>query len=88
MASHKQQAGDNRAMKTLALMLAILTLTSCTMVRYQSTERTLTVIDLHPGGESITLSGAIQDTATLDVNREQGSNAEIIGAAVDAAIGL
>lgn len=78
-------------MKTLTIMLAmlaILTMTSCTMVRYQSTERTLTVIDLHPGGESITLSGAIQDTAILDVNREQGSNAEIIGAAVDAAIGL
>ena len=65
---------------------AILLLTSCTFVRYQ--DGALTVIDFHPGGESIALDGTLDGRGTLNVNREQGSNAEIIGAAVDAAVGL
>ena len=65
---------------------AIFLLTGCTFVRYD--QGTLTVIDLHPGGESIALDGTLEGRGALTVNREQGSNAEIIGAAVDAAVGL
>ena len=72
--------------KNLAVILAISLLTGCTYVRYQNGE--LTVIDFHPSGESIALDGTLNDRGELSVNREQGSNAEIIGAAVDAAVGL
>ena len=72
--------------KNLAVILAISLLTGCTYVRYD--QGSLTVIDLHPGGESIALDGTLKDRGELSVNREQGSNAEIIGAAVDAAEGL
>lgn len=72
----------------MKIALLCLLLTSCTAVRYTSGDTTLTVIDLHPGGESLSLDGAIHGTGTLAVNREQGSSAEIVGAAVDAAVGF
>lgn len=72
--------------KNLAVIAAISLLTGCTYVRYQNGE--LTVIDLHPGGESIALDGALEGRGELSVNREQGNNAEIIGDVVDAAVGL
>ncbi len=72
--------------KLPAVIAAISLLTGCTYVRYD--QGALTVIDLHPGGESIALDGALEGRGELSVNREQGSNAEIIGAAVDAAVGL
>ena len=75
-------------MKLILIALSALLITSCTVVRYQSEERTLTVIDLHPGGESLSLSGAIESIGTLDVNREQGSSAQIVSDAVDAATGI
>jgi len=74
-------------MKLILIALSLI-LASCTVVRYQSEERTLTVIDLHPGGESLSLSGAIDSIGTLDVNREQGSSAQIVSDAVDAATGI
>ena len=72
--------------KVTVTIAAISLLTGCTYVRYQNGE--LTVIDFHPSGESIALDGTLNDRGELSVNREQGSNAEIIGAAVDAAVGL
>lgn len=72
--------------KATVTIAAISLLTGCTYVRYQNGE--LTVIDFHPSGESIALDGALDGRGELSVNREQGSNAEIIGAAVDAAVGL
>ena len=75
-------------MKLIIIALSALLITSCTVVRYQSEERTLTVIDLHPGGESLSLSGAIESIGTLDVNRESGSSAQIVSDAVDAATGI
>ena len=72
--------------KVTVTIAAISLLTGCTYVRYQNGE--LTVIDLHPGGESIALDGALEGRGELSVNREQGSNAEIIGDVVDAAVGL
>lgn len=72
--------------KLPAVILAISLLTGCTYVRYQNGE--LTVIDFHPSGESIALDGTLNDRGELSVNREQGSNAEIIGDVVDAAVGL
>jgi len=74
-------------MKLILIALSLI-LASCTVVRYSSDERTLTVIDLHPGGESLSLSGAIESIGTLDVNREQGSSAQIVSDAVDAATGI
>jgi len=72
----------------LIIIALSLILTSCTVVRYSSEERTLTVIDMHPGGESLSLSGAIESIGTLDVNRESGSSAQIVSDAVDAATGI
>jgi len=72
--------------KLPAVIAALFLLTGCTFVRYS--EGSLTVIDIHPSGESIALDGTLNDRGELSVNREQGSNAEIIGAAVDAAVGL
>ena len=73
-------------LKLIAATLAALSLVGCTFVRYQ--DGALTVIDVHPGGETIALDGVLEGRGALTVNREQGSNAEIIGAAVDAAVGL
>ena len=72
--------------KLPAALVALSLLAGCTFVRYS--DGALMVIDIHPGGESIALDGVLNDRGTLSVNREQGSNAEIIGAAVDAAVGL
>ena len=72
--------------KLPAVLAAIFLLTGCTFVRYD--QGALTVIDIHPGGETIALDGVLQDRGALSVNREQGSNADIISAAVDAAVGL
>ncbi len=72
--------------KLPAVIAAISLLAGCTYVRYD--QGALTVIDFHPSGESIALDGALDGRGALTVNREQGSNAEIIGAAVDAAVGL
>lgn len=72
--------------KNLAVIAAISLLTGCTYVRYQNGE--LTVIDFHPSGESIALDGTLNDRGELSVNREQGSSADIVSSAVDAAVGL
>jgi len=68
----------------IAAILAALLITSCTTVRYTSGDTSLTVLDLHPGGETISLSGVLDDTGTLDVNREQGSSSEVITATGEA----
>lgn len=70
----------------LLLITALFLLSSCTYVRYQ--DGALTVIDLHPGGESIALDGTLEGRGAITVNREQGSSAEVIGTVVDAAVGL
>ena len=72
-------------MKITALILTAV-LSGCTFVRYDA--GTLTVIDLHPGGEQITLDGELVERGRISVNRQQGSSAELIGVAVDAAVGL
>lgn len=72
---------------TLALITALL-LTSCTVVRYQSTERTLTVIDLHPGGETLVLDGVLTNIGRVSVNRDTSDSSAVVGAAIDAAVGL
>lgn len=72
-------------MKITALILTAM-LSGCTFVRYDA--GTLTVIDLHPGGEQITLDGELVERGRISVNRQQGSSAELIGVAVDAAVGL
>ena len=72
-------------MKITALILTAM-LSGCTFVRYAA--GTLTVIDLHPGGEQITLDGELVERGRISVNRQQGSSAELIGVAVDAAVGL
>lgn len=67
-----------------AMLLSCLLLQSCTYLTYTDTERSFRVVDLHPGGESISVQATLDSIGTLDVNREQGSSAEI----VDAATGL
>jgi len=75
-------------MNRIIVILAALMLTSCTVVRYQSTDRTLTVIDLHPGGETLSLQGTLDSIGTLDVNRDTQDSSSVVGAVVDAAVGL
>lgn len=70
--------------RSLMLIAALLVMTSCTAVRYKSSDTSLTVIDLHPGGESLSLSGVLDSKGALDVNREQGSSAEVITATGEA----
>ena len=73
-----------RHKKIIIALTAAALLTSCTYVRYASDNASLTVIDLHPSGEAIDLSGALDGKGTLDVNREQGSNAEVVTKAIEA----
>lgn len=70
--------------RALILIAAFAVMTSCTAVRYKSADTSLTVIDLHPGGETLSLSGVLDGTGALDVNREQGSSAEVITATGEA----
>lgn len=72
----------------LCLMLVVFAMTGCTMVRYQSEDRTLTVVDLHPGGETLSLQGTLDSIGTLDVNRDTSDSTAVIGTVVDAAVGL
>ena len=72
----------------IVLLIIMLAMSSCTVVRYQSDERTLTVVDLHPGGESLVLDGALTSIGKVSVNRNTEDSSPVIGAAVDAAIGL
>lgn len=66
----------------------IVLLTGCTVVRYQSTERTLTVLDVHPGGESLVLDGVLTNIGRVSVNRDTSDSSSVVGAVVDAAVGL
>lgn len=70
--------------KMRLLIITALLLQSCTYLTYTDTERSFRVVDLHPGGESISVQGALENLGTLDVNREHGSSEKI----VDAAVGL
>jgi hypothetical protein len=72
--------------KLPASLVALFLLTGCTFVRYD--QGALTVLDIHPGGESIALDGVLNERGALSVNREQGSSAEIVSDVVDAAVGL
>lgn len=72
----------------LCLIAALFILNACTVVRYQSADRSLTVIDLHPGGETLSLQGTLDSIGTLEVNRDTQDSAEIVSAVVDAAVGL
>lgn len=60
-----------RAFLCLVLIAVGLMLNACTIVKYTSPERTLTLIDLHPTQNALSLEGMIED-ASLSVNREQG----------------
>ena len=71
-------------MNKIIVILAALMLTSCTVVRYQSTDRTLTVVDLHPGGETLSLQGTLDSIGTLDVNRDTQDSQELVTMVVDA----
>lgn len=71
----------------LGLCIIVL-MTGCTVVRYQSDERTLTVIDLHPGGETLVLDGVLTNIGRVSVNRDTSDSTAVVGAVVDAAVGL
>lgn len=71
----------------LAFLVFVLLATSCTMVRYQSEDRTLTVVDLHPGGETLSLQGTLDSIGTLDVNRDTSDSTAVVGTIVEAAVG-
>ena len=70
--------------KTLVVIAALFLLSGCTVI----TTPEFKLIDIHPSGDAIDVSVKKADGTTIEAVREQGSNAEIIGAAVDAAVGL
>ena len=69
------------------LLIIVLLCTSCTFVRYKSVDKSLMVIDMHPGGEALSLSGMLNDTGSLEVNRETDSSDVAIGAVTEGIIG-
>jgi len=76
-------------MKHLALLLvAVIVLNGCSAVYYGSEERTLLLVDLHPGGESIEFNGELDGVANAQLNREQGSSEAVITGAVDSLTGI
>jgi hypothetical protein len=70
--------------KLPAVFAALFLLTGCTVI----TTPEFKIIDFHPSGDAIDVSVKKADGTVIEAVREQGSNAEIIGAAVDAAVGL
>ena len=70
-------------MKITALMLTAM-LSACTLIKTE----TATIIDFHPSGDALDISLEKPDGTKLDATREQNSSAEVIGVAVDAAVGL
>ena len=76
-------------MKQIALVLvAMLSLTGCTLVHYSSGDRSLLVMDIHPGGESIDFSGQLEGIGEAELNREQGSSENVITGTVDSLTGI
>lgn len=75
-------------MKNIFVALLVLGLTGCSFLYYGSEERAFVVIDLHPAGESLSFSGELDDLASVEVNREQGSSDEVIGDVIDGVTGV
>jgi hypothetical protein len=72
----------------ILLLVAMLSFTGCSFLYYGSDERTLMVVDLHPGGESIEFSGELDGVANAELNREQGSSEDVITDTVDSLTGI
>jgi len=70
------------------LLVAMLSFTGCSVVYYGSDDRTLMVVDLHPGGESIEFDGELDGVASATLNREQGSSEDVITDTVDSLTGI
>ncbi len=75
-------------MKVTTCIIAAAILTSCTAVRYSDGTRSLTVVDIHPGGETLVLDGALTSIGKVSINRNTEDSSTVIGAAVDAVVGL
>jgi hypothetical protein len=67
-----------------AILVAVIPASGCTYARYTNPEHTLTVIDLHPTGNTVALDAALTGKGTLSLNRESGSAEGIVGEVVDA----
>jgi hypothetical protein len=72
----------------ILLLVAMLSFTGCSFLYYGSDERTLMVVDLHPGGESIAFTGELEGVGQAELNREQGSSEAVISGAVDNLTGI
>lgn len=58
--------------------VAIVMLTGCTLARYSGPEHSLTVIDIHPTGNTVALDAALNDKGRVRLNREQGGTEGLV----------
>lgn len=70
-------------MKITALILTAM-LSACTLIKTE----TATIVDFHPAGDAVDIGLKKADGTILKATRNQEGSGDIIGVAVDAAVGL
>lgn len=73
---------DERFLRIALLVVwvaALCAITSgCTYARYTDSSHTLTILDLHPTGNTVNLDAALTGKGKLSLNRESGSAEGIV----------
>lgn len=65
-------------MSKLAALALVLMLNACTYAKYTDSTHTLTILDLHPTGNTVNLDAALTGKGKLSLNRESGSAEGIV----------
>jgi hypothetical protein len=74
-------------MKTIGILI-ILTLAGCTYSTGNLQTGKFMIIDLHPGGEAVTVDATIEGKGSLEVQRSTGDSTEVLSVLSDAVTGL
>lgn len=67
-----------KAFLCLILICVFLALNACTIARYTDETHTLTILDLHPTGNTVSLAASLEGKGQMSLNREQGSAEGIV----------
>ncbi len=78
MTAHQIFASAVRASLLLIVLVVVLLAAGCTFARYSNPDHSLTVIDLHPTGNTVALDAALTGKGRLTLNREQGGTEGLV----------
>ena len=72
----------------IVLLIIMLAMSSCTVVTAHYGEFSLTVASLQPSGRTTEATAEIEGVGTLTIGSTTEDNSAVVGAVVDAAVGL